>query len=170
MPDGKKIIRFIAYTIEILILYALQETPLLFPPIFGAKPLLLIPAAVTVAMVEREGAAMGFGILAGLLLDFGVGGGLGFYGAVLAVLCFVVSRLSTTILRVSMLSAVVSGLWVTVLTVFLGWIFRYTFGGYSAASYVALHHYLPVCLYTLLFFPLVFYINRGIARTFWREY
>lgn len=170
MPDGKKWIRCVAYTLEILILYALQQTPQVFPVIFGARPLLMIPAAVTIAMMEDEGTTMGFAVFAGLLLDFSAGGSLGFYAAVLAVLCFVVSRMSHTILRVHMLSAALSGLWVTVITVFLGWIFRFVARGYTGAGYAALHFYLPTCLYTMLLLPLIFIINRGIARTFVRPH
>ena len=169
MPDGKKIIRFTAYALEMLVLYALQQTPGLFPMIFGAAPLLVIPAAATIAMLEKETAAMSFGIYAGILLDFSAGGGLGTYAAVLAVLCFFISRLSHAMLRVNMVSAVLCGLFVTVITVFLGWLFRYVMQGYSAAGYVALHYYLPTCLYTLLLFPLIFYMNRGIARTFVKQ-
>lgn len=169
MPDTKKWIRFAAYTIEILLLFALQGAPQLFPPIFGARPILMIPAAITIAMMERETAAMSFGIFAGLLMDFSGGGGLGFYASLLAVLCFCISRLSSTILRVSMVSAILSGLCATTLTLFFGWLIRYVIRGYSAAGYVAIHHFLPLCFYTLLLFPLIFYINRGIARTFYRE-
>ena len=43
--DRYKIIRYFAYTIEILILYMVQETPGLLPEIGGARPVLLIPAA-----------------------------------------------------------------------------------------------------------------------------
>lgn len=170
MPDAKKWIRYTAYALEILLLYALQETPELLPLIFGVRPVLLIPAAATIAMLEGEGTAMGFGIYAGLLMDFSAGGGLGTYAAILAVLCFFLSRVAHSVLRVSMGSAVLTGLLITVLTVFLGWIFRYVLRGYSGAGYVALHYYLPSCLYTLLLFPLIFYINRGIARTFVKEY
>ncbi|WP_099206024.1 rod shape-determining protein MreD [Scatolibacter rhodanostii] len=170
MSDRKRWIRFVAYSLEIILLYALQDSPWLFPPIFGVRPILMIPAAVTIAMVEKETPAMSFGIFTGLLMDFSASAGLGFFASVLAVLCFVISRMSSTILRVNMMSAVVSGLWATVVAVFLGWLFRYVLKGYSSAGYVALHNYLPVCFYTLLLLPLIFYINRGIARTFRPEY
>lgn len=52
--DRYKIIRYFAYTIEILILYMVQETPGLLPEIGGARPVLLIPAAISIAMFESE--------------------------------------------------------------------------------------------------------------------
>ena len=42
-------IRFFAYVLEILVLFMVQETPGLLPPILGARPVLLIPAALSIA-------------------------------------------------------------------------------------------------------------------------
>ena len=72
--DRYKIIRYFAYTIEILILYMVQETPGLLPEIGGARPVLLIPAAISIAMFESELAGIAFGLLCGLFLDIGMGG------------------------------------------------------------------------------------------------
>ena len=70
--DRYKIIRYFAYTIEILILYMVQETPGLLPEIGGARPVLLIPAAISIAMFESELAGIAFGLLCGLFLDIGM--------------------------------------------------------------------------------------------------
>ncbi|HCB90399.1 MAG TPA: rod shape-determining protein MreD, partial [Ruminococcaceae bacterium] len=51
----------LGYSIEILVLFVLQETPGLIPEIGGARPVMLIPAAVCIAMFESETPAMAFG-------------------------------------------------------------------------------------------------------------
>ena len=60
--DRYKIIRYFAYTIEILILYMVQETPGLLPEIGGARPVLLIPAAIPSPCLKASlrGLALGF--------------------------------------------------------------------------------------------------------------
>lgn len=170
MPDIKKVLKMAAFAAEILIFYALQQAPGVFPPIFGARPFLLITAAVTIAMLEDEIPAMCFGIWAGLLMDFSIGNGLGLYAAVLAALCFVVSLLSRSFLRVGMPTAVICGMLVTVVSVFIGWIFNFVFGGYSNAGFVAVNYLIPSCFYTVLLIPLVFYVNRGISKSLARKY
>ena len=45
-----KYLRYFAYTIEILVFFMVQETPGLVPDLFGARPVLLIPVALSIAM------------------------------------------------------------------------------------------------------------------------
>ena len=40
MRDFNRVIRYLAYTLEILVLFMLQETPGLLPSIFGVRPVL----------------------------------------------------------------------------------------------------------------------------------
>ena len=76
MRDFNRVIRYLAYTLELLVLFMLQETPGLLPPIYGVRPVLLLPAVVAIALFEEEIPAMAFGILGGLFCDFGLGCGL----------------------------------------------------------------------------------------------
>lgn len=71
MERRYQVIRYFAYSIELLVLFIIQETPGLIPAVFGARPILLIPVAVSIAMFENELPAMFFGLAFGLFLDFG---------------------------------------------------------------------------------------------------
>ena len=42
MRDFNRVIRYLAYTLELLVLFMLQETPGLLPPIYGFWPVLLV--------------------------------------------------------------------------------------------------------------------------------
>ena len=64
-----KVIRCVAYTIEIILLFILQELPYLMPSLLGVRPLLLIAAPMTIAILENEKIGLGFGVFAGLLMD-----------------------------------------------------------------------------------------------------
>ncbi len=164
MRDLNRLIRYLAYTLELLVLFMLQETPGLLPEIYGARPVLVMPAAVTIAMLEEEVPAMAFGILAGLFCDFGYSGVLGFHALVLGVLCFIVSLMVQAYMQVNMVTAFLTGIWTLALTISAQWLFFYYFR-FSEPNYAFLHHYLPKYLYTLLFVPLIHLLNRGLSQS-----
>ena len=163
MTDFNRLIRYLAYTLELLVLFMLQETPGLLPSIFGARPVLLFPAVVAIAMLEPEVPALMFGVVGGLFCDFGLSGMLGFHALVLGVLCFFISLLVRVYLQSNIATALLTGIVGIGLTVCLQWFFLYFFR-YSHPSYAFTHHYLPKYLYTLLFLPLVYFLNRGLSQ------
>ena len=52
--DFNKVARYLAYTLEILVLFMVQETPGLLPSVLGVRPVLLFPAVMAIAMFETE--------------------------------------------------------------------------------------------------------------------
>lgn len=163
MKDFNRVIRYMAYVLELLVLFMLQETPGLLPAIFGVRPVLIFPAVITIAMFEEEVPAMAFGVVGGLFCDFGLSGTLGFHALVLAVLCFFVSVIVQVYLQVNIVTAVITGLWTIGLTVCAQWFFLYYFS-YSMPEYAFMHHYLPKYFYTMIFVPLVYLLNRGLSN------
>ena len=161
--DFNKVIRYLAYTLEILVLFMIQETPGLLPSIFGVRPVLLFPAVMSIAMFETEVPALAFGVLGGLLCDYGFSGMLGFHALVLGVLCFFISLLVRVYFQINLVTAILTGVWSIGLTVCAQWFFLYFFQ-YSHPAYAFTHHYLPKYCYTLLFLPLVYLLNRGLSQ------
>ena len=161
--DLNKLIRYLAYVLELLVLFMLQETPGLLPSIFGARPVLLFPAVVAIAMLEPEVPALLFGVVGGLFCDFGLSGMLGFHALVLGVLCFFISLVIRTYLQNNMATAILTGVWSIGLVVLAQWFFLYFFQ-YSYPAYALTHHYLPKYFYTLLFRPLLYLLNRGLSQ------
>ncbi len=163
MKDFNRVIRYLAYVLELLVLFMFQETPGLLPAIFGVRPVLIFPAVITMAMFEGELPAMAFGIVGGLFCDFGLSGAMGFHALVLGVLCFFVSMLVRVYLQVNLFTAVITGLWTIGITVCAQWFFLYYFS-YSMPDYAFVHHYLPKYFYTMIFVPLVYLLNRGLSQ------
>ena len=161
--DLNKLIRYLAYVLELLVLFMLQETPGLLPSIFGARPVLLFPAVVAIAMLEPEVPALLFGVVGGLFCDFGLSGMLGFHALVLGVLCFFISLVIRTYLQNNIATAILTGVWSLGLVVLAQWFFLYFFQ-YSYPAYALTHHYLPKYFYTLLFLPLLYLLNRGLSQ------
>ena len=164
MRDFNRVVRYLAYSLELLVLFMLQEVPGLTPAIFGARPVLVFPAVITIAMFETELPALAFGVLGGLFCDFGLSGVMGFHALILGVLCFLISLLVRLSLQNNLVTAVITGLWSIGLTVLAQWFFLYYFT-YSMPSYALVHHYLPKFFYTMLFVPLVYLLNRGLFRS-----
>ncbi|MGI6256049.1 MAG: rod shape-determining protein MreD [Acutalibacter sp.] len=162
MLDFNRLVRYLAYLLELLVLFMIQETPGLLPHIFGARPVLLFPAVITIALFETELPALFFGVGGGLLCDFGLSGTLGFHALVLGVLCFLISLLVRVYLQNNLATAALIGIVAIGLTVILQWVFLYLLR-YSHPAYAFTHFYLPKYFYTILFLPLLYFLNRGLS-------
>lgn len=164
MRDLNRIVRSLAYVLELLVLFMLQETPGLLPHVYGARPVLVLPAAAVIAMFEEETRAMAFGVAAGLFCDFGYSGVLGFHALVMGVLCFFISLLVRTFLQVNPVTAMLTGIVALGLAFGAQWLFFYYFRHYSQPLFALTSHYLPKYLYTLLFVPLLYLVNKGLSE------
>ncbi|HEX3016893.1 MAG TPA: rod shape-determining protein MreD [Caproicibacter sp.] len=156
-------IRWIAYFLEIVVIFVLQETPGLIPEIFHARPVAVIPAVLSIALFESEVPSMVFGLIGGLLIDFGFGGILGFHGLILAAACFIISAMAANLFRTNFLTAVLVSLIVTALITFLQWACFYVLYGYQHTLYALTAHYLPIFCYTAVLMPITYYFNRALA-------
>lgn len=156
-------IRWTAYSLELMAVFVLQETPGLLPAIFGTRPLAILPAVLAIAMFEEENPAMLFGLFAGLLMDFGYGSILGFYGLLLAVVCRTVSRMASDLLRTSFLTALLLCAAICAGFALLQWTCFYVLPGYDSVGYALCMHYLPIAAYTFALTPVAYYFNRAIA-------
>lgn len=158
-----KYIRYFAYTIEILVFFMVQETPGLIPVLFGARPLLLIPVALSISMFESTMASMGFGVLCGLLLDFGAGGVLGFYGLFLSVVCYFISLIAANLIQTNFLTAMIISVIVCGALILFQWVFFYLLFEYEYAGYALAAHFIPRLCYTVAAMPIIYYFNRALA-------
>lgn len=162
MTAWNKAVRYAAYLVELLLLFALQETPQVIPPILSVRPILILGLAVTVSLLESDLAALGFGVLTGLLMDYAAGGALGVCGILVGVVCCVLSAVAEKKLNVTLSTAVVSGILCLGLLFVLLWAVRFVLPGYSHILVALVDRYLPMFLYTVLTMPLIYIINLGI--------
>jgi rod shape-determining protein MreD len=140
----------------------IQETPGLIPEILGAKPIILIPAALSIALFENETAGMIFGLYGGLLIDFGAGGIMGFHGLILSVMCYIIGRMASDLIQTNFLTSMMVSLICSGITVFLQFVFFYILYNYSHVFYALWAHYLPRFLYTAAIMPVTYYFNRAL--------
>ena len=108
-----KYLRWFAYIIEIIIFFAIQQTPGLIPLAFGSKPILLIPILISIALFEDEITGLWFGVFIGLLMDFGFSNILGFNCILMAIFGYLLGFISANFIKVNLLSGFIHLLFVT---------------------------------------------------------
>ncbi len=157
--------RYFAYGLEILLLFILQSTPNLLPELFGGKPLLLLPAAITIALFESEIPAMFFGLASGILLDLGYGDNIGFYTVMLAIVCFLLGWIFRDYMVVNFLNATAFTAVITAGLICLYFLLFYIFSGKSGAGYYFINHYVSKIVYTFLCGIILYFLNKGLFRS-----
>ena len=158
-----KVIRCVAYTIEIILLFILQELPYLMPSLLGVRPLLLIAAPMTIAILENEKIGLGFGVFAGLLMDMGYGSVIGFHAIVLGVLGFFIGLLAVNLVKTNALTSLLCTAAAVFAVISLHFVFFYLLRGYDMASYAYQKYYLPMMLYSFLPTPILYYFNKAFV-------
>ena len=141
------VFRYLAYSLELILLFILQTTPRLLPEILGSKPLLLLPAAITISLLESEIPAMFFGLASGLLLDFGYSDNIGFFTITLTLSCFFIGLIFRDYLVISFFNATVFTFMFCTSLLILYFMFSYVFAGKGDVSYYFSHHYISRIIY-----------------------
>ncbi len=159
------IFKYTLYALILLLFYILQTTPGVLE-LAGVKPMLVIPAALTIAMVEGEFVGGVYGALAGLLCDLGGSVLFGFNGLLLSLFCIGAGLLVIYLMHCNTGGAL---LFVTVTMLVRGgveYLFSYRMWGYENVWKIFALHILPMSLYTILVTPLLFWLIRWIYRLF----
>lgn len=159
--DGKlRFLRYIAYAIEVVLLYVLSGIPGFLPEILGVKPLLLLPVAITIAVFENETPAMIFGFICGALCDTGFDTRMGLYTIALTLLCFAFGYCARNFFVTNFVNAMVIGTITITILIILHFLIYGSGADMPDAGGHFVRHYLVKILYTLLFLPPLFWFNR----------
>ena len=155
-------VRYLAYAMEIILLYVLGSTPGLLPEIFGAKPTLLLCVALTVAIFEREIPAMIIGIVCGMLIDLGHSNSIGLFTIGLAIICFIVGYAANNLV-VAKFTTFLLYAFVTVGGLFmLYYLFGFVWAGVGDHWDYFMNHLLSRMVQTFLLSIPIYFLNRFI--------
>ena len=153
------------YAVLLLLLYVVQTTPGLF--LFGGiKPLIIIPASITIAMVEGEFVGGIYGAFAGLLCDTAGSSLLGFNGLFISFFCILSGLLVIYLLRCNLLGCMMFTGVTLLVRGSVEFLFAYGMWGHDGVWRIYVFYTLPTVAYTLAATPLVFWAVRGIFRKF----
>lgn len=148
----------------ILLSYLLQTTPHLFPTIFGAHCLLLLPLSVCIAMFMHNLSATMLCLFAGALLDV-TSPQLDGYNAVFFLLTSTaVCLLMNFLMRNNLRTAFILGAVVILLYVTLHWLFFVVLQGVDKGGLTFFTYYLPTAIYSFLFTPVFYIILRRFMK------
>ena len=153
------VVKYVTYSLLMLVLYVLQSTPQLFS-IAGIKPVLVFPFAVAVAMFDKQLAGGLFGLFAGILCDTSSNVLFGFQSILYLVICTAVG------LRVVYFNSLIFTGCGLGFRLFLEYFFYYVMWGYDNSHLILLGQMLPLLLYTLVVTPLLFLAVRKMHLFF----
>lgn len=157
--------RYLAYTIEIILMFALSTTPRLLPEIFGAKPVLLVCVALTVAVYEREIPAMIFGMTAGILTDLSYSNSIGLFTIALTVICFVVGYAANNLIVATFLNFILYAFVTVALLFMLYFLVRFVIAGVEDSWRYFCEHIISRMVQTFIWSIPFYFINKFIYHT-----
>lgn len=157
-------IRRTIFIVAILLVALIQNTPHLFPSIFGARAFLLIPLVICFGMFETDLAAALMGAFAGALWDVTLSTGDGYNAFILMLLTTITSLLISYLMRNNMVTALLLGGISIVVYMLLHWFFFVICSGAEGGLATLFTFYLPSTIYTVIFVPVFYIILRAILR------
>lgn len=160
--SGKRI-RFVIYVVEIILFFIVQQTPIPKFNLFAINPNIVLIVAVSIAFFEKDTVSMWFGLLVGLLLDFGEGLPLCVNTVLIAILCFFIGILTSNVIRTNVLNALWVSIIVIVLVYGMHFLFFYLIKGYGQINYVLYHNYGPRIFTTFVLVPVIYFFNKSIV-------
>ena len=155
--------KYTVYALVLLVLYVLQTTPGLFV-VFGAKPMLVVPAAIAIAMCEGEFIGGWYGAFAGLLCDIGSSLLFGFNGFLLTFFCVGAGLLVTHLMHCNFWNAMLFTFIAIMAMGSLEFLFGYGMWRLDYVWMIYVYRTLPMIAYTTAVSPLLFWLMRGIYR------
>lgn len=156
-------IKWLAYILELLIIFTVQNAPGLLPSFLGVKPLLLVIFAVSIAMFEGDVVGLWFGIIAGFLMDLSASTVFGFYTLFVMIICYICGTLVIYLMRNNLVSSLVLGALAVLALGLVQWLFQFAIWGDSGTWYFLYGVLLPRVIYSAAIMPLAFYFNRALA-------
>ena len=155
----------LCYALTLLAAYVLQTTPG-FLTFLGVKPVLLVPAAVCIAVIEGVFPGALWGAAAGLLWDIASGRTGGFFAIQLMVLCFCCAALVALYLRDTPLNLSLLTGAVMLLVCSSDFLFGYLLHGYDGLGWLYLQRVLPTVLLSAAVTAAPRWLTRKIAARF----
>lgn len=158
-------LKWTAYGLFLLLMCLLQAAPYLIPEIFGARPLLVVPTVVFIAMFTGPIGGAAAGIAGGLLWDLYSDRLLGFNAIVLLIICCACGLLVRLLIRNNLLSAMLLFSGALLTQGLMDWFFNYVLWMKEDPLYMLGRMLLPDMAYTLVVSPLLYGLTLLIAKT-----
>lgn len=157
------VLKWGAYALFILLLAVFQMQVPFYPHFANVTPLFVIPAVISISMIEGETAGGIYGIVAGLFWDAGTGRVFGFNALFLMIIGVAVGLFVKYLFKNSALSAFLFAALFTVTHELVTWFFFCFMAGSSNIAFAFLHIMLPTAIVTLIFALPLYFAVRAIG-------
>ncbi len=159
-----KAVRYLAFFLEIVLCYIIQITPGMMPEVFGGRPVLLLPLALTFSVFEDEIPSIFWGVLCGLLADVNYSGPTGYYAIMLAIVCYSASVLMKNYMHTNLLTIMLIATVVIPVMMAGQFLLFYIAMGYDYIWEYFAAHYIARIIFTWAFVPVMYAVNRFVAE------
>lgn len=158
----QNVIKWLLYALCLVVFYTVMRCG-----IFGfAQPVLLIPLAISAAMLEGELSSSVFAVFCGFYIDISCGYLFGFSALWLLIICLTVSLLCRNLIRAN----IINFLWITLvadaLELSMAYLFHTVIWDYNSYGIVFYKSILPTAISTFVLSPLVYLLVRAIHNRF----
>ena len=160
----KNFARYLIYIIELLFVYALEQVLASRLGFCGLYMFFVIPVFVSISLFERENTGMFFGILAGVLTDYGYGSGIGLFAVFFCIVGYFLGMLSNYVLKANILTEILVSVFL-ILSVYSFSTFFAVWDFEIFASVWAENFWKHLVASAVVFAP-AFYFNRVISYKF----
>lgn len=166
LKKSSNIKRRIILAVMLVVTFILQTTSGFFPSPFGIHACLLVPAAVCIAMFEREFSGMFFGLAAGMMLETVSPDSVCFYSVMFTLIGFISGILITYLMRNNLVTALIFTFVFSLLLNSLYCVFFYAFDGIGISFAFYLKYYFVSSIYTTIFTPIFYLLVRLTVKKF----
>ena len=153
---GDRYLKWTAYGLLILLVTLLQATKGLIPPVFGVRPLLVVPLTVCIAMFTGPVGGAAAGIACGILWDLYAARLLGFNALLLLVTGCLCGLLITLLMRNNLLTALLLSAAALLFVGLMNWLCYTLLLQEPEPVFILLRWILPSLGYTLVLAPLLY--------------
>lgn len=158
------------FVVLILVAHLLQDTPHMFPTIFGAHCFLLLPIMVCVSIFLHNLPATVLSLFAGVLWDVGAAHIDGFNAIFFLLASTAICLLMNYLMRNNLLSASILGALTILLYITLHWLCFIILRGVPGGAILYVTYYLPSALYTFATLPLFYIAIRRFMKNVRERY
>ena len=149
-------LKWTAYGLLILLVTLLQATEGLIPPIFGVRPLLVVPLTVCIAMFVGPTGGAAAGIACGILWDLYGARLLGFNALLLLVTGCLCGLLITLLMRNNLLTALLLSAAALLFVGMMNWLCYTVLLAEPEPGFVLVRRILPSLAYSFALTPLLY--------------
>lgn len=160
-----KFFRYFTYSLLILLLFVLNSTPSLLPDIYGATPCLLLALGVSIAYFEAEVPAMIFGLVCGVLTDFGYSNSIGTFAVMMTIVCFIIGFCSNNLITANFTNVLLSATVIIAVILSLHFVFAFVIKGIDNSGIYFVNHYISRIVQTIICTVIFYFINKFVYST-----